>query len=326
MYSWKTKFLSISSLCLILFSATLPVQAKPSPASIKTFESAKEELPKDWYAFYRIVDRIARANGYDQRPWRIMVVPKYDMNAFATDVNLIAMYDGIIDQLSGDSSALACIVAHEMGHHKKRHIAISQAKRTQLIAKIRQEAEIEVLGEKRAATTESTATSVVGTVVQNTVRNPLGNLAGGILGRESKRRVSRSQKRINAIVEKKNRELDQKIAAQSREHEFEADEIGYLASVRAGFEPEGCLRAMEVLARIPGAEFDTTHPAVPKRIEALKALIKKYPPQTLKREGEARIAKSQALTYSLSRDKNTLRINSVRGGSAGDDIESMFDK
>lgn len=326
MYSWKTKFLSISSLCLILFSATLPVQAKPNPASIKTFESAKKELPKDWYAFYRIVDRIARANGYDQRPWRIMVVPEYNINAFATDVNLIAMYDGIIDQLSGDSSALACIVAHEMGHHKKRHIAISKSKKAQLVAKIQQEAEIEVLGEKRAATTESTATSVVGTVVQNTVRNPLGNLAGGILGNESKRRVRKSQKRINEIVEKKNRELNQRIAAQSRQHEFEADEIGYLASVRAGFEPEGCLRAMEVIARTPGAEFDTTHPAVPKRIEALKALIKKYPPQTLKREGEARIAKSQALTYSLSRDKKTLRINSVRGSSAGDDIERMFDK
>lgn len=85
-------------------------------------------------------------------------------------------------------------------------------------------------------------------------------------------------------------------------------------------------RYQHILSTSKCAEFDTTHPAVPKRIEALKALIKKYPPQTLKREGEARIAKSQALTYSLSRDKKTLRINSVRGSSAGDDIERMFDK
>ncbi|WP_026732036.1 hypothetical protein [Fischerella sp. PCC 9605] len=41
------------------------------------------------------------------------------------------------------------------------------------------------------------------------------------------------------------------------------------------------LQAMEVLARTSGAEFDTTHPAIPKRIEALKALTIKYPPQTL---------------------------------------------
>ncbi|MEO1431109.1 MAG: M48 family metalloprotease [Cyanobacteria bacterium J06633_8] len=324
MHSWKTKFLSISSLCLILFSATLPVQAKPSPASMKTFERAKKELPKDWYAFYRIVDRIARANGYDQRPWRITLIPKYDINAFATDVNLIAMYDGIIDQLSGDSSALACVVAHEMGHHKKRHIAISQAKRAQLIAQIRQEAEKEVLGEKRAANTESTVTGVAGTVVQGSVGGPVGNVLGGFLGNQSQRRARKAQKRINAIVKKKNQELDERIAAQSRQHEFEADEIGYLASVRAGFEPKGCLRAMEVIARTPGAEFDTTHPAVPKRIEALKALIKKYPPQTLKREGEARMAKSQALTYTW--DGKFLRINSIRGGSAADDIENMFDK
>ncbi|MGB3755140.1 MAG: M48 family metallopeptidase [Rivularia sp. (in: cyanobacteria)] len=326
MNSWKTKFLTISSFCLLLFSATLPVQAKPTPASIKTFESAKKELPKDWYVFYRIVDRIARANAYDQRPWRIVVVPKYDINAFATDVNLIAMYGGIIDQLNGDSSALACIVAHEMGHHKKRHIAIGQAKKAELTTKIQQEAEIEVLGEKRAATTESTATGVAGTVVQRTVGGPVGNVLGGLLGNQSQRRVRKAQKRINAIVEKKNQDLEQRIAAQSRQHEFEADEIGYLASVRAGFEPEGCLRAMEVLARTPGAEFDTSHPAVPKRIEALKALIQKYPSETLKREGEVRMGKSQALTYSLSRDGKSLRINSIRGGSASDDIDRMFDK
>ena len=179
MNSWKTKFLTISSCCLLLFSATLPVQAKPTPASIKTFESAKKELPKDLYVFYRIVDRIARANAYDQRPWRIVVVPKYDINAFATDVNLIAMYDGIIDQLNGDSSALACIVAHEMGHHKKRHIAVSQAKKAELIAKIQQEAEIEVLGEKRAANTEATATGAAGVVVPRAVEG-LGNCFGWI--------------------------------------------------------------------------------------------------------------------------------------------------
>lgn len=325
MNSWKTKFLTISSFCLFLFSTALPVEAKPTPASMKTFERAKKDLPKDWYAFYRIVDRIARANGYDQRPWRIVIIPKYDINAFATDVNLIAMYGGIIDQLNGDSSALACIVAHEMGHHTKRHIAISQAKQAQLIAKIQQEAEIEVLGEKRAATTEATATGVAGTVVQRAVGGSLGNALGGLLGNQSQRRVRKAQKRINAIVEKKKRELAEKTAAQSRKHEFEADEIGYLASVRAGFEPEGCLRAMEVLARTPGAEFDTTHPAVPKRIEALKALIQKYPPQTLKQEGKARMGNSQALTYSLSLDGKSLRINSIRGGSAADDIDRMFD-
>ena len=324
MYKWKTKFFSISSLCLLLFSTTLPVEAKPQPTSTKTFERAKNELPKDWYALYRIVDRVARANGYDRHPWRIKVIPEYNINAYATDVNLIAMYSGIFDQLNGDASALACVVAHEMGHHKKRHIAISQAKKAELVAKIQKEAEIEVLGEQRAAKTEATTTAVGGAVVQNVVGGSVGNVVGGWLRGSSRNRARKSQQRINTIVEKKKQELEQKIAAQSRKHEFEADEIGYLASVRAGFEPEGCLRVMDVLARTPGAEFDTTHPAVPKRIEALKALIKKYPPQTLKREGQARIAKSQALTYDLSRDKKSLRINSIHGGSVDDDLKRMF--
>lgn len=326
MHNWRTKILGVSSLCLLLFSTTLPVQAKPGHTSTKIYERAKKELPKDWYELYRIIDRVARANGYDQRPWRLVVIPEYKINAFATDVNLIAMYSGIIDHLNGDYSALACVVAHEMGHHEKRHIAISQAQKTQLVAKIQEEARREVLGEAKAAQAEATTTKIGGHIVERVDRTGIGSLASSFLRGQSKRRLRKAQKRINAIVEKKKRELEARIAAQSRKHEFEADEVGYLASVTAGFEPGGCLRAMEVLARTPGAEFDSTHPAVPKRIEALKSLMKRYPSQTLKREGEARIAKSQALTYDLSRDGKSLRINSRYGGSNPSDFDDLFNK
>ncbi|GAB1539700.1 hypothetical protein NUACC21_23670 [Scytonema sp. NUACC21] len=333
MLNWKTRFLSISSLCLLLLPhAVLPVEAKPAtqkkPATTSTgvYERAKKELPPDFYALYRIVERIARANGMDNSPWRIVAVPKYDINAFATDVNLIAIYDGILDQLAGDSSALACVVGHEMGHHVKRHIAVGEARKAELIAKIKEEAEKEVLGEKRAATSEATATAVGGVVADSVIPGSVGNVVGNILGNQSQNRVRKAQKRINEIVAKKTQELEQRLALQNREQEFEADELGYITSVKAGFEPEGCIRAMEVLARTPGAEFDTTHPAVPKRIEALKTLTAKYPPQTLVREGEANISKTSPLTYDLSRDKASLRINSRRGGSVVDDIDRRFGK
>lgn len=47
---------------------------------------------------YRVIDRLSRANDLDQRPWRIVLVPQYQINAFADEANLIAVYTGIIDQ------------------------------------------------------------------------------------------------------------------------------------------------------------------------------------------------------------------------------------
>ncbi|QIR37797.1 M48 family metalloprotease [Tolypothrix sp. PCC 7910] len=332
MSNWKTKLLTSGSLCLFLLSATLPVLAKPAtpkkpaPTSSSNYEQAKKQLPEDFYALYRVIDRIARANEFDNRPWRIVTIPKYDVNAFATDVNLIAVYDGILDQLAGDSSALACVVAHEMGHHAKRHIAIGVAQKNELIAKIEEEAKREVLGEQQAANEESTAAVVSGAVVNRVVGGTVGGLLGSVLGNQGVQRQADSQKRINEIIERKKKELEQRLAEQERQHEFEADEIGYIASVKAGFDSEGCLRVMQVLSQMPGSEADSGHPAVPKRIEAIKALMIKYPPQSLAKEGEARISKTKPLTYNLSKDRASLRINSTRGGSQADDIDRRFGK
>ncbi len=52
----------------------------------------------------------------------------------------------------------------------------------------------------------------------------------------------------------------------------------------------------------------------------------KYPPQTLVKEGEARISQTKPLTYDLSKDQTSLRINSNRGGSQADDIDRRFGK
>ncbi len=226
-----------------------------------------------------------------------------------------------------------------MGHHTKRHIAVGVAQKNELIAiavgvaqkneliaKIEQEARTEVLGEQKAANEESTAAAVGGAVLGNLFRGTVGNVVGSVLGNQAVQRQSDSQKRINQIVEKKKQELEQRLAEQGRQHEFEADEIGYIASVKAGFDPEGCLRVMQVLSQIPGSETDSSHPAVPKRIETLKALMIKYPPQTLTKEGEARISKTKPLTYNLSKDQASLRINSTLGGSAANDLERRFDK
>jgi beta-barrel assembly-enhancing protease len=332
---------TVKKLCLIsltflfLFQSNLvlaktPKKAKNTQAKpTDLYTKAKKELPEDFYTVYRIVDRISRANGLDDYNWRVIVVPEYNLNAFATDANLIAVYDGIMDRLAGDSSALACVIGHEMSHHVKRHIAMSPSEEKTIRAKIQQEAQTQVMAEMKDAQEDNTNTAMGGAII-----NSFGGLFGGgnwvtnnaksMLQQEGARRTQEAEQRIKEITAQKERELNETLAANSRKYEFEADQGGYQYMAKAGFEPEGCFRVMEVLGRTEGAEFDTDHPAIPKRVEQLQQLVKQYPPASLASEGKAKIASSKPLEYDLSKDGISLRINSRRGGSSGDDIDRMF--
>ncbi len=328
----KTILGTLAAITLLPPTNQLSVKANPTSSENSTpteqpksiYQQAKEELPEDLYALYRILERIARANKLDEKPWRIVIVPKYNINAFATDVNLIAIYNGLLDQLAGDASAIACVVAHEMGHHTEKHIALAPVEKVALIEQIQQETEQEVLAEKQDAQTEATGMSIGGSAAR-IFGGRAGRVGGAVLGNASRQRLKASQEKINEIVAQKIEELEQTLAEEGRKREFEADEVGYLYSAKAGFEPEGCLRAMKVLAQTPSAEFDTTHPAVPKRIEALKDLMVKFPATSLAEEGKALISETKPLTYDLSKDGASLRVNSSRGGSSADDVERLFD-
>lgn len=333
------KLLFIPSLAFLLLQAHLPALAKPaknqalqvqSQAS-DIYKQAKADLPEDWYVIYRVVDRMARANDLDNGTWRVAVVPEYDINAFATENNLIAVYAGLLDQLGGDASAIACVVGHEMGHHVKRHQALSQAQEAALLASIQQEAQQQVNKEIQSANANATGSAVGSGILRaigglfGGLGSTIGNLGGLLIEGQSAQNQARAQQKINEIVATKQQELKQRLAETDRKQEFEADVAGYTYIARAGFDPQGCLRVMEVLGRTPGAEFDTSHPAVPKRIENLKQLMLQFPPQTLAQEGKANLASNpKPLTYTLSKDGASLRINSSQGGSAAETIDRTF--
>ncbi|MGD1806352.1 M48 family metalloprotease [Dapis sp. BLCC M126] len=327
----KTILGILAAIALLLPTNQPSVKANPTssensppteqPKSI--YQQAKEELPEDFYALYRILERIARANKLDEKPWRIVIVPEYNINAFATDVNLIAIYNGILEQLTGDASAIACIVAHEMGHHIKKHIALSPSEKVALIEQIQQEAQREALAKKQNAQAQATGMSI-GRSAARIFGGRVGRFGAAILGNASRQRSKVAQERIDEIVAQKKEELEQTLAEEARQREFEADEVGYLYSAKAGFEAEGCLRAMKVFGQTPSAEFDTTHPTVPKRIEAFKDLMVKFPATSLAEEGGALISETKPLTYSLSKDRASLRVNSSRGSSSTDDVERLF--
>jgi predicted Zn-dependent protease len=307
--------------CLCLLSPANPIaKAEAASETNSIYQDAKTQLPPDFYALYRIVDRIARANEYDTRPWQIVRVAKYDTQAFAKNANLIPIYNGALEQLGGDASALACMISHEMAHHKQRHQVITNVEKAELIAEVREEAAQSVLNGNR----KSPVAAVGDFVVRRVIGGTIGTVVNGVLDNQNNRRFRKQQRRINAIVEKKTAELEETIEKQSRKDEFEADKIAYFASVKAGFNKQGCLRAMSVLNRTPGVKFDDNHPTVEERITAIKAVMKKYPAEVLIEEGKGRLLQTQPLTYNLSANQTSLRVNSRHGASVGDDIDRMF--
>ncbi|MBO6088467.1 M48 family metalloprotease [bacterium] len=83
----------------------------------------------DFYKVYRIAERLIRANNLDHQNWRIAIRKTDEVNAYATDTNLIVIYTGLYDTLYTNEDALACIIAHEMAHnllgHNKRSYEMS---------------------------------------------------------------------------------------------------------------------------------------------------------------------------------------------------------
>jgi hypothetical protein len=302
---------------------TLPSRKAPKAAPVDlVYQKAQQDLSPDLYVLYRVTERIARANDLAGHPWRIAITQDYDVNAFATDVNLIAVLSGLVDQLAGDSSALACMIGHEMGHQVKRHVAVGIAQKKQMLEQAREEAikEYEEIIGKANRTARDRA---IGGSILSLFGSP-GSLGNSILEHETNKDMVEYQQQLSTLIERKQKEVKEKLAEAERKQEFEADESGYVYAATAGFEPEGCVRAMDVLSRTPSAELDTDHPSIPKRVEALKALITKQPGVTLAAQGKTRLTATKPLTYSPSLDNVSLRINPVSGGSSSDDLKRLF--
>jgi predicted Zn-dependent protease len=256
------------------------------------FVRAKRELKPEMYTLYRIIDRLARANGLSNTAWRVRVLPDYNINAFATEANLIGVYSGMMDSFSGDNSALACVIAHEQAHHIRRHIAVGTAQGQAITAQRQQE-----LDQKQREIRDSSTGAQIGLGALG-----LGNW-GGLVQADAQRRSAKA-------AAEKEQQRKSELAAIARKQELEADEAAYIYMARAGFDPQGCMRMFEVLSRTAGAEMDTDHPSVPSRISAMQDLMAKTPATTLSVEGRTNLARTQPLSYGMSSDGQSLRINS----------------
>lgn len=327
--SW-TILLPISAQAVVPPSEPLIAQAKPAkPADF--YKQAEKDLPTDYYTLYRIVERLARANALDRSPWRVYISPQYDINAYATQANLLAMHSGLLDLVAGDTDAIACIVGHEMAHHVQNHIPVGEAQREKLLQQARTEALEEVTAEQEDLRKDLQGMNIGGWVTGQAaslgsfikgaggIPGFVGSIIGGALQNQRQRRLEAAVQRIDQISKEKEEKLRQEWSALSHRHEFEADKLGYQYMVRAGFKPEGCMTVMSVLNRLPGSQTPgDSHPSPTERLAAMKALSTEFPTPTLVAEGRKNLAASpQPLTYDLSRDRVSLRINSKSGSKKG---------
>ena len=267
----------------ILLSLNIPVIAQtttqsPNLSGINLSTSTSQVKPKrtnlQWV--YSVAEKVIRANELDEHPWRFQVSDKYNINAYAGELNKIVIYKGLLDQIHGDDAALAFIMSHELAHHTQRHSAQQEETEARLKDKFLKEAETEftdwIVSERRKSTTPISV---------------------------AKKDVIRQR-----IIIQKKHEFDKAMQALSRQHEFEADEIGYTYMVKAGYDINGGFRVFNVLSRLPSDYTESsTHPPTLHRVNALKQVVNKYPWLTLWLDGNERLTNnSKPLKLDLSED------------------------
>lgn len=301
---WNKSFTLLASL---LLTSAIPITAqakptqltKPTPIvkqpQLTTYEQAQKDLPARMYVLYRIADRLSRANNLDQTSWQLAIASKYDPNAFASDPTFVPIAANLLDQLDGDSSAIACIMGREMAHHALHHQTLTSEQAAAILA----QPQLPPKKKKHS----SSFLQTIGTI-------------GAIFGKPNST-TSNNSNTDDKIAAQQRDELQQLAGLQARQ-EIEADNQSYLYAVRAGFEPEGCTRALNLIQQQPNQIL------VSARAETFQSFVAQNPAPPLAAEGKKLISQSKPLTYTVG-EKSVLRLNS-RNGSSMADINRLFGK
>lgn len=261
---------------------TFPSLSTTTNSSTSTLRGQQKKNNRQWV--YSVAERVIRANGLDDYPWRFQISDEYDPNAYADELNKIVIYKGLLDQIYGDDAALAFIISHELAHHTQRHFAQQEEAEASLKDKLLKEAESEYNN----------------LIVQKS--------------RKSKAPLSSASKDVikEQIIIQKKQEFERTMQALSRQHEFQADEIGYIYMVKADYEINAGLRVLNLFLRLPSDHTEnSSHPPTQQRINALNQVMNKYLWLLLWIEGNERLKNNpQPLKLDISEDGVSLRINS----------------
>ncbi|AFY34371.1 M48 family metallopeptidase [Calothrix sp. PCC 7507] len=306
-------FIAAGSVCLLLYPS-LVHSAPPSPSVTQNSSKLDETAIEEEKPIYPIAEKLIRANGLDDHPWLAKVENEFDTNAFAQGVNQITIFNGLLDQVDGDPDALAGILAHEIAHHTLRHHYWRTAFVAKLIKQLETEVDTEVQGLISVETKKFNADKNLKSRRKSLCQNQASSQYR-ILNCQGEPDTDKLELIKQKITAEKQAKFESAAKQLIRQQEFEADAQGYFYMVKAGYNPEGLLRVFNLMSRLPYVDADdSTHPSFVDRINAIKALMKKYPPSTLVEEGAIRLRQNpQPLTFGVSRDGESLRINSRFG-------------
>ena len=275
------------------------------------FQVAKKKIPEPYYPLYRIVEKLSRANNLANRTWEVKVTPDYTLNGFADKPDLIVIPKPALDSLSGDIDAMACMVAREVSHQDRKHQAIGPAELAAIKQKIQEEAIAQAQSNENSKRGWGMGLGLVGGIlgvntagVQNAINNNTDNATA-------------------KMIKDKEAELSIRMSETASRIEKEADEDAFIYLTRAGRDPKGCIRYLEVLSRNPQAEANPAKPQIPGRLQAYRDFIDRESPAKYKKEGSANLARfSKPLNFVIVAESGTLKINS--GGSSAKQSVDKF--
>lgn len=268
----------------------------------KQYQIAKKDLGPEYYFLYRVVEKLSRANNLTDNSWNVRLTDVYAMNTFADGANLIAIPKSELQKLTGDVDAMACMVAREMAHHIRKHRAIGPLEQQALKTAIQEEAT------KKAQRNQQSKTG------WGAILGIVGGVTGIQMDGLSTAIASNTDNATAKMIKDMEAELAQRIAETSARIDKQADEDAFVYLTRAGRDPKGCIRYLDVISRVPGSEADPNNPQIPGRIQAYRDFVNKESPAKFKKEGQANLARnSTPLSFQLATDKSYLIINNRRG-------------
>lgn len=234
---------------------TIPAPARITATDLESGKQTYQEFTKKYQVdsspsanakVRRVTNRLTEAAGSDPLDWTIIVLKAPSVkNAAVTRGNFVYVWSGLLELVQNDAE-LAVIIGHEIAHGLANHtVRTSSEEFSELIAAI-------------AGVAAQAAVAHQGVAAQG-----VGNLAGGL-----------TQEVVKGVV----------IYPQSRQLEYEADQIGLFLMARAGYNPTAAItfweRAQNDTAFRNNLEFFSSHPASADRIENLRqhlpAAMKNY--------------------------------------------------
>ncbi|MDD3013157.1 MAG: M48 family metalloprotease [Candidatus Gastranaerophilales bacterium] len=278
------------------------------------YKRAEIKLDRQLYREYRVAERIIRANKLDNYPW-VIEIPNsrdYVVNASTKQGNLITIECGIINTFYDDVSALAFVTAHEMAHEILRHL-------------YKQNRYDQVLNKNYQNDVNSTIENLPDLINKYIILAPVIGSSGTY--NLAQVRVEQEKK----ALENKRIENDYDKLAFSRKCEYEADKLGLIMIIKAGFLADSSVKFFEFLKRMPDTlEEDSTHPSDENRIWQIQTTIKNINIEQLKKEGQNNINHSKPLTYEKSfyKERDTLRKKTIVINSkyATEEVNEPFKK